>query len=49
MRKELFEFAEGDPTYEQLTAELPYLDGVLHETLRLHPPVPFMNRDVRTY
>ncbi|TFK53095.1 cytochrome P450 [Heliocybe sulcata] len=29
----------SDPTWDQLTSELPYLDSVVHETLRLHVPV----------
>ncbi|KAH8797996.1 cytochrome P450 [Flagelloscypha sp. PMI_526] len=45
LREELQQFAD-DPTYEQLmsTSILPILDGVVHETLRLHPPVPESNR-----
>ena len=31
--------AVGDPTYDQLTNSLPYLDAVVHEVLRFHPPV----------
>jgi cytochrome P450 len=33
-----------DPTYDQLTSGLPYLDAVVHETLRLHAAVPEMGR-----
>lgn len=29
----------GDPTYDQLTNDLPYLDAVAHEVLRMHSPV----------
>jgi len=32
-------FSTGDPTHDDFTSALPYLDGVLRETLRLHPPV----------
>ncbi|KAG2144262.1 cytochrome P450 [Suillus clintonianus] len=39
LREELLAFG-ADPTYDQLKANLPYLDGVVHEILRLHPPVP---------
>lgn len=35
LREELSQI-NGDPTWEQLTNELPYLDAVVHETLRLH-------------
>ncbi|KAG2144208.1 cytochrome P450 [Suillus clintonianus] len=38
LREELFAFG-ADPTYDQLKANLPFLDGVVHEVLRLHPPV----------
>jgi cytochrome P450 len=36
----------ADPTYEQLFSQtaLPYLDAVVHEILRLHPPVGETNR-----
>jgi cytochrome P450 len=39
----------GDPTYDQLASGLPYLDSVVHEVLRLHPPVWETNRIVRTF
>ncbi|KAF8344577.1 cytochrome P450 [Amanita rubescens] len=40
LREELQrEFLSSDPTWDQLTSGLPYLDAVVHETLRLHPPV----------
>jgi cytochrome P450 len=29
----------GDPTYDQLTSGLPYLDAVVQEVLRLHAPL----------
>lgn len=41
LRNELTAFA-GDLTFEQLVSPTfaPYLDAVVHETLRLHPAVP---------
>ncbi|KAG6849383.1 hypothetical protein H0H93_008938 [Arthromyces matolae] len=33
-----------DPTWEQLVSDLPYLDAIAHEVLRLHPPVTDTNR-----
>ncbi|KAG2085843.1 cytochrome P450 [Suillus cothurnatus] len=38
LREELLAFG-SDPTYDQLKASLPYLDAVVHEILRLHPPL----------
>lgn len=38
LRQELLAFGE-EPTYNQLQSSLPYLDAVVHEALRLHPPV----------
>ncbi|KAG1842983.1 cytochrome P450 [Suillus subalutaceus] len=38
LREELLAFG-ADPTYDQLKASLPYLDAVVHEILRIHPPV----------
>ncbi|KAF8838204.1 cytochrome P450 [Paxillus ammoniavirescens] len=43
LREELLEFG-ADPTYDQLANSLPYLDAVVHETLRLHPPIPDATR-----
>ncbi|KAG9309787.1 cytochrome P450 [Chiua virens] len=43
LRTELFEFGV-DPTYDQLLNSLPYLDAVVHETLRMHPPLPDFSR-----
>ncbi|KAJ3498395.1 hypothetical protein NLJ89_g10225 [Agrocybe chaxingu] len=39
LRDELFQFIGNDPTFDQLSASLPYLDAVAQEVLRLHPPV----------
>ncbi|KAG2358499.1 cytochrome P450 [Suillus spraguei] len=38
LREGLLAFG-ADPTYDQLKANLPYLDAVVHEILRLHPPL----------
>lgn len=35
-----------DPTYDQLTNGLPYLDAVVHEILRIHPPIVEFTRVV---
>ncbi|KAL5488445.1 hypothetical protein ACEPAI_6563 [Sanghuangporus weigelae] len=39
LRSELAEFTNKDPTYDQFTSGLPYLDAVTREVLRLHPPL----------
>ncbi|KAG6375250.1 cytochrome P450 [Boletus reticuloceps] len=39
LRNELIELGPTDPTYDQLSNGLPYLDAVVHETLRMHAPV----------
>ncbi|PFH47821.1 hypothetical protein AMATHDRAFT_66733 [Amanita thiersii Skay4041] len=44
LRDELRQFSSLDPTWDQLTSSLPYLDAVLHETLRVHPPVSEITR-----
>jgi hypothetical protein len=46
LRDELSGYTEDDPTYEELTSGLPYLDAVVNETLRLHPSVPELEREV---
>ncbi|KAG9309820.1 cytochrome P450 [Chiua virens] len=38
LRNELLDLG-SDPTYDQLTNNLPYLDAVVHEVLRLHAPI----------
>ncbi len=35
--------AHGDLDYDTLMA-LPYMDAVVRETLRVHPPAPFLER-----
>ncbi|KAJ7200745.1 cytochrome P450 [Mycena pura] len=46
LREELVGFGAGDPTYDQLgSGLLPYLDAVVLETLRLHPPVSESTRE----
>ncbi|KAF8812724.1 cytochrome P450 [Phlegmacium glaucopus] len=39
LRQELLQFVGTDPTLDQLSTGLPYLDAVVQEVLRLHPPV----------
>jgi len=34
----------GDPTYDQLNSNLPHLDAMVHEVLRMHPPLWEMTR-----
>ena len=48
LRNELLEYGV-DPTYDQLTNGLPYLDAVVHETLRMHPPIVQITRIVRSH
>ncbi|KAG6876110.1 hypothetical protein C0992_000947, partial [Termitomyces sp. T32_za158] len=43
LREELSRFSAADPTWEQLVSDLPYLDSIAHEVLRLHPPVTDTN------
>ena len=47
LRDELAKFGPVDPTWDQLTDSLPYLDAIVHETLRVHPPAVEINRVVR--
>ncbi|KAF8867432.1 hypothetical protein CPB85DRAFT_1246863, partial [Mucidula mucida] len=47
--EELSQFSLPDPTYEQLTSALPYLDAVVHETLHTHPPIEERARVVRPF
>ena len=42
------QFSTTDPTWDQLTNGLPYLDAVVHETLRLHPALGSTNRVAST-
>lgn len=44
LRQELSQFETSDPTWEQLIYKLPYLNGVIQETLRLHPPLDHLIR-----
>ncbi|KAJ7071726.1 cytochrome P450 [Mycena belliarum] len=45
LREELIAFGATDPTWDQLVSSLPYLDGVVLEILRLHPPVDATTRE----
>lgn len=47
LREELRQFSNSDPTWDQLTSELPYLNAVANESIRLHPPVEDVLRVVR--
>ncbi|EMD31784.1 hypothetical protein CERSUDRAFT_119362 [Gelatoporia subvermispora B] len=44
LREEVAQYAGSDPTWDELTYGLPYLDAVVQETLRLHAPLPEFNR-----
>ncbi|KZT67557.1 cytochrome P450 [Daedalea quercina L-15889] len=45
LREELLSHSAGsDPTWDQLTSGLPYLDAVIQEALRIHPPFPDTER-----
>jgi cytochrome P450 len=43
LREELLSVSTETPSMEELSA-LPYLDSVVRETLRVHPPIPFTVR-----
>ncbi|KAJ6615465.1 cytochrome P450 [Mycena sp. CBHHK59/15] len=45
LREELLQFGASDPTWDQLSSSLPYLDAVVLEILRLHPPVGETTRE----
>ncbi|KAJ7788000.1 cytochrome P450 [Mycena olivaceomarginata] len=45
LREELVKFGPTDPTWDQLGSSLPYLDSVVLEILRLHPPVGETTRE----
>lgn len=44
LREELHQFSNSDPTWDQLMSGLPYLDAVVREALRLHPPADMIIR-----
>ncbi|KAM6495423.1 Cytochrome P450 [Amanita muscaria] len=46
LRRELLHFSGSDPTWDQVVTgtECPYLDAVVHESLRLHPSVEMLQR-----
>jgi hypothetical protein len=46
LREEITEFGATDPTWDQQISALPYLDSVVLETLRLHPPLAETTRQV---
>ncbi|KAF6748565.1 cytochrome P450 [Ephemerocybe angulata] len=43
LREEFAQFEGRDPTWEELSG-LPYLNSITQEVLRLHPPLPNINR-----
>ncbi|KAF8890478.1 cytochrome P450 [Infundibulicybe gibba] len=47
LRQELSEFTQTDPTWDQLTSGLPFLDAIVCEVLRLHPALAETLREVR--
>ncbi|EMD31785.1 hypothetical protein CERSUDRAFT_100013 [Gelatoporia subvermispora B] len=44
LREELSQYAASDPTWDELTYGLPYVDAIVQETLRLHAPIAESNR-----
>ncbi|KIL67281.1 hypothetical protein M378DRAFT_299510 [Amanita muscaria Koide BX008] len=46
LRRELLQFSGSNPTWDQVVTgtACPYLDAVVHEALRLHPPVESLDR-----
>ncbi|KAI6026817.1 hypothetical protein PISMIDRAFT_687877, partial [Pisolithus microcarpus 441] len=44
LHEELLSFG-GEPSYDQLANDFPYLDAVVREVLRLHPSVPELTRE----
>ena len=48
LRRELLQFSGSDPTWDQVVTgtACPYLDAVVHESLRVHPPVELLFRMV---
>ena len=44
--KSLFPKDDTRPSYDELQNSLPFTFNVLRETLRLHPPVPVITREV---
>ncbi|XP_049830256.1 cytochrome P450 6a2-like [Schistocerca gregaria] len=43
---DILEKNNGDVTYEDIMTQMPYLEKVVNETLRMHPAAPFLNREV---
>ncbi|KIL62639.1 hypothetical protein M378DRAFT_165469 [Amanita muscaria Koide BX008] len=44
LREESHQDSGSEPSWDQLMSSFPYLDAVVHETLRLHPPAEEMMR-----